>query len=75
MEVMYLTTIYPQLLILITNLYSYYGIYIYICAGPGASTRRAVNSSECQRSEDRIEVMSLNTPTTSMDIFIKLRKW
>jgi hypothetical protein len=27
-EVMYLTTIYPQLLILITNIYSNYGIYM-----------------------------------------------
>jgi hypothetical protein len=40
-----------------------------------ASTRQALNSSKCQRSEGITEVMSLNTPTTPMDMFAKLRKW
>jgi hypothetical protein len=37
-EVMYLTTIYPQLLILLISIQTMEYIYIYVCiyAGPGA---------------------------------------
>jgi hypothetical protein len=40
-----------------------------------ASIGLALNSSKCQRSEGRTEVMSLNTPTTQMDISTKLSAW
>jgi hypothetical protein len=40
-----------------------------------ASTGLALNSSKCQRSEGITEVMSLNIPTTSMDISTKLSTW
>jgi hypothetical protein len=80
-EVMYLITIYPQLLILQFSIQT----MEYICASPSAMDGKiiyqvmllcacigqAVNSSKCQISEGRTEVMSLNTPTTPMDISAK----
>jgi hypothetical protein len=70
----------------ITDLYSKYGIYVCRSGCRGwktiyqvtllyANIGLALNSSKCQRSEGRIEVMSLNTHTTSMDISTKLSAW
>jgi hypothetical protein len=84
-EVMYLTISYPQLLILITNLYSNYGIYmcrsechgckiIYQVTLLCASTGQPLNSSKYQRNEGKTKVMSLNTPTAPIDISTNLRK-
>jgi hypothetical protein len=83
-EVMYLTTIYPQLMMLQIPIQTmeyicrseYHGWkIIYQVTLLCASTGLALNSSKCQRSEGRTEVMSLNTPTTSIDISMKLSAW
>jgi hypothetical protein len=84
-EVMYLTTIYPQLLML-QSIFKLWNIYVQVQGCRGCkiiyqvtllcvSTGQAQNSSKCQRSEGRTEVMSLNTPMALMDISAKLRKW
>jgi hypothetical protein len=83
-EVMYLTAIYPQLLILQIHIQTMEYICrsgccgwktIYqvtlLCAGTGL----ALNSSKCHRSEGRTEVMSLNIPMVPMDISAKLSAW
>jgi hypothetical protein len=84
-EVMYLTTIYPQLLILQISIQTMEYIYVQVQVLwmqnnlPGYFTLCKYWASpefiECQRSEGITEVMSLNTPTTPMDISAKLRKW
>jgi hypothetical protein len=78
-EVMYLTIIYLQLLILQISSKT----MEYICGCHGCkiiyqvtllctSIGQAVNSSKCQKRKGKTEVISLNTPMAPMDISAKL---